>query len=238
MHLIIVCRDRSFGSFFRRHTRACVRGLTLVELLVTLGIISILASMAVGAIGGIKDHSKRLVCRNNLSQWGLATRLYTIENRGYLPPEGSSNGRSTHHAWYAELPLLLDLEPYHHMAWRTNSELDLPKSLWICPSNPRRSNGNNLFHYCMNAWVDGKGTDDLPTQLDSIPDPGKTVWMFDNGGLAPVAQHNNVYPDLHKGGAHFVFVDGQVRHLKTSEYWDSESKKGRIDNPKMIWVPK
>jgi prepilin-type processing-associated H-X9-DG protein len=123
------------------------------------------------------------------------------------------------------------------MPWRSNSHANLGHSIWICPSNRRRSNGNNLFHYCLNEHVNNTGANNNPIRLFSIPHPSVTVWLFDNGGLAAVAQWNNVHSNLHNHGAQFTFLDGHVAWFKNTEYWNPKTKKGLTNNPKLVWIP-
>ena len=126
---------------------------------------------------------------------------------------------------------------YKEMRWRTNPSADLGHSIWICPANSRRSNGINLFHYCLNEHVNGTGADNRPVRLSSIRRPVATVWLFDNGGLAGVAQQNNVHTNLHNRGAQFTFLDGRARRFKNIEYWDFPAQKGRTNNPELVWIP-
>jgi prepilin-type processing-associated H-X9-DG protein len=122
------------------------------------------------------------------------------------------------------------------MPWRTNARIDPGRSLWICPANPRRSNGNELFHYCLNKNVNGNGTGNK-IRLVSIPNPSVTVWLFDNGGVAAVAQWNNVHSNLHSRGAQFTFLDGHAAWFKNTEYWNSRTRQGLTNNPKLVWFP-
>jgi prepilin-type processing-associated H-X9-DG protein len=96
---------------------------------------------------------------------------------------------------------------------------------------------NNLFHYCLNEHVNDTGANNNPTRLVSIPHPSVTVWLFDNGGLAAVAQWNNVHSNLHNCGAQFAFLDGHVAWFKNTEYWNFKTKQGRTNNPKLVWCP-
>jgi prepilin-type N-terminal cleavage/methylation domain-containing protein len=126
-----------------------VDAFTLIELLVVIAIIAILAALLLPALNGAKNKAKAIVCLNNLRQWGIATHLYVTDNDDLLPQDGTPNpgNSSTNVGWYIDLPKTMELPRYHDMPWRTNASIDPGKVIWICPSNPRRSNGNNLFHF-------------------------------------------------------------------------------------------
>jgi prepilin-type N-terminal cleavage/methylation domain-containing protein/prepilin-type processing-associated H-X9-DG protein len=212
------------------------RALTLVELLVVMAIIAILAALLLSVIGHVRASARAVTCRNNLKQWGTATQLYAADNDDRLPQDGATSGRSTKHGWYVDLPHILGLRPYWKTPWHTNNHIKLGHSIWICPSNPRRSNGKNLFHYCLNKHVNGTGTGNQ-IRIVSIPHPTITIWLYDNGGTGPVAAENNAYPDLHKQGAQFVFLDGHAAWFKTKAYWNTQTSKGLTNNPKLLWYP-
>ena len=63
------------------------------------------------------------------------------------------------------------------------------------------------------------------------------VGLFDNGGLAGVAQQNNVHTNLHSKGAHFALLDGHAARFRNTEYWDFAINKGRTNSPSLIWIP-
>jgi prepilin-type N-terminal cleavage/methylation domain-containing protein/prepilin-type processing-associated H-X9-DG protein len=223
------------------------RAFTLIELLVVIAIIGILASLILSALSRAKASARAIACRNNLRQWGTAMLFYTVDNNDFLPYEGRPTPFETdlakpdYHAWYVQLPAQMHLTPYRDMPWRTNPRIEPGNSIWICPANPRRCHASNtttnLFHYCLNDHIDGTGTDDLPTRIGCIRKPTATVWLFDNGGLAAVAQQNNVHSNLHSGGAHFVFLDGHVARFNNKEYWNFKTNKGITNNPELVWIP-
>jgi prepilin-type N-terminal cleavage/methylation domain-containing protein/prepilin-type processing-associated H-X9-DG protein len=213
-----------------------VRAFTLIELLVVIAIIAILAGLLLSGVSKAKGSAQAASCRNNLKQWGLATQLYSNDHEYFLPKDGSASGSSTAEGWYVDLPREMNLPTYAEMPWRTNPSINPGKSVWICPANSRRSNSNNLFHYCLNEHVNGLGSGNQ-IKLTSIRQPAVTVWLFDNGKLAPVAQENNVHTTLHNQGAQFVFLDGHVARFRNTQYWDFKTNKGITNNPGLIWYP-
>jgi prepilin-type N-terminal cleavage/methylation domain-containing protein/prepilin-type processing-associated H-X9-DG protein len=212
------------------------RAFTLIELLVVIAIMAILTSLLLPSLSRAKQSAHSASCLNNLKQWGLATQLFASDNNDFLPKDGAPNGISVDEGWYIDLPRVLRIPTYHELPWRTNQNIDPGRSLWICASNPRRSNGNNLFHYCLNEHVNGTGSGNQ-VQLSSIRQPARVVWLFDNGKLAAVAQQNNVHTNLHSRGAQFAFLDGHSARFRQSEYWDSSKNVGRTNSANVLWIP-
>jgi prepilin-type N-terminal cleavage/methylation domain-containing protein/prepilin-type processing-associated H-X9-DG protein len=211
-------------------------GFTLVELMLVIAVIAILAALLLPAVAGVKRRAQGVGCRNNLRQWGIATHLFANDHEDLLPKDGAPNGTSTKEGWYVDLPSTIGLASYHGQSWRTNPAAEPESSIWICPANRRRSNGHNLFHYCLNQHINDAGSGNQ-VKLGSIANPSATVWMFDNGKLAAVAQQNNVHPDLHARGAHFLFLDGHSAHFAAESYWDFKNKRGTTNHGELRWRP-
>ena len=213
------------------------RAFTLIELLVVIAIIAILASLLFPAISKVKAKARAITCVNNLKQWSTAMHLYVTDNDDFLPPEGTGNTLNSDTGWYVALPKMLGMKSYFDMPWHTNANAPIEPCIWICPANTNRSNGNNLFHYCMNEHVDHTGASDAPVRLASIKMPAQVVWLFDNGKKAARAQQNNAHTNVHNAGANISFVDGHSQRFRCTEYWDFSAGKGRTNNPALIWDP-
>lgn len=213
------------------------RGFTLIELLVVIAVIAILAGLLLPALSKAKAKTRAVVCLNNLKQWALGMQLYAADNDDYLPPEGTGTALNPNTGWYVALPKQLGLGNYFEMPWRTNPAAALPNSIWICPSNTNRSNGINLFHYCMNQWIDETGAEDHRVRVSAVPNASRVVWLFDNGKRAARAQQNNVHTNAHNRGAQFAFLDGHVARYRNTEYWDFAVNKGRTNHPDLVWNP-
>jgi prepilin-type processing-associated H-X9-DG protein len=116
-------------------------GITLIELVVVVGIISILCALLLLGVMSIRESSRRLACSNNLRQLGLAVANYETSNRRL--PYGS--GPFNHSLFISLLPHLEQSALYDRYQFDTlslssmeNNDLIASISLAIlnCPSAP------------------------------------------------------------------------------------------------------
>ena len=69
----------------RRH------GFTVLELLAVIALIGILAAILLPALARAREAGRRVACLSNLSQIGIALRIYADENNRELPWSGGNN---------------------------------------------------------------------------------------------------------------------------------------------------
>lgn len=222
-----------------RHARPSSQAFTLVELLTVVLILGLLATLLITATHRPVQLARAIACRHHLREWGLATRLYADDHDDRLPPEGFPNPTDSHtnQGWYIQLPRQIQAPRYHDLAWRTNSAVNPGNTLWLCPANRRRSNGRNLFHYCLNQNVDGTSAAEASVRFDAIPQPGLLVWLFDSKNLPAVGSWSFTHTNLHSGGAQFLFLDGHVARFPVADFWDVARNRAHTNPPHFRWAP-
>jgi prepilin-type N-terminal cleavage/methylation domain-containing protein len=71
--------------------KARLHGFSLIELLVTIAIISILAALLLPALTNAKERARRARCQSNSRQFALSLQLYAQDNRDRLADGASEN---------------------------------------------------------------------------------------------------------------------------------------------------
>lgn len=137
------------------------RGFTLVELLVVIGIIALLISILLPALGKSRENANRVKCMANLRQLGVAMISYTNDNRGFLPYDTRNSGENSEDFlwWQADRFNRVDESSLAQYLSITTTNL----GVFRCPSDEYlvRKKTNNatigpyFFSYSMNWLIVG-----------------------------------------------------------------------------------
>ena len=88
-------------------------GFTLVELLVVIGIISLLMGILLPSLAGARESARAVASLSNLRQIGIALVAYRNENRGFYPRHSSPSSQVPRTRWADDIyPYLQNTEVY------------------------------------------------------------------------------------------------------------------------------
>ncbi|AMV31566.1 hypothetical protein VN12_05565 [Pirellula sp. SH-Sr6A] len=124
-------------------------GFTLVELLVTIGVIGVLVALLLPAVQAAREAARKVPCKNNLRQVGIALHNYHDTHKSL--PTGCVEWRAWNappnrrqFAWSAMLlPFVEQLNLHQQINW--NKPFDAPEnssvaktdlSIYLCPTEP------------------------------------------------------------------------------------------------------
>ncbi len=141
-------------------------GFSLLELLVTLGIISLLMVITLPILGKVRDHAKVIVCVSNQKQIVTALEFFAIDNRGRYPQSVATIGRDRNWRW--QEPTMMTAYKKRSTGLRRSMSAYLhpyirSSSIMFCPNAPWK------YKHLQQAWDAGEEWDNPDT--GPVPDP-------------------------------------------------------------------
>jgi prepilin-type N-terminal cleavage/methylation domain-containing protein len=141
--------------------RVIVNGFTLLELLVVVGIVSLLTAILLPAINTARESAQRVKCASNLRSLGQCVYLFAHDHHDRVP-EGQNTPSSGAGSW---VPTWMYTKDYFVMV----DSYGANQTLYICPSSPLAEKGPAGFAY-------GEGSETAARiSADLLPDNPKTV---------------------------------------------------------------
>ena len=225
---------------------------TLIELLVVIGIIGILASMLLPALGMAKEKARRMYCVNNLRQVALSATLYADDDQDRYPrfaagPAGTRN-------W----PDLVFSYLGNVKSFKCMTDTNSPLTFGTGSARPGDAAPRS---YIMNGWNDFIMTNGVPgspggnpinnntnvmlsTQIDY---PVDTVFFSEKAVDSPhyrmddmdgdsyreleLGRHSRVSvgPNMNQGGSNHAMTDGSAVYFKYGKAFDPRNLWGTTD---------
>lgn len=213
-------------AFLRRRERRRLatrrqQGFTLVELLVTIGIIGLLASLLLPAVNYARQMARCVDCRNNLHQLGHALMHYTGDHDGFIPRRGQGKQPlrviDRQSDWFNSLPPYFGVAPYHQLVAEGRQPKDGDRHILICPES-RDPGGTYFLPYAMNMYL-SPWVRPIPHNIEHIPSPTQFVFMADSPGpyssAVPSSKPYGVVA-RHHNQANILFLDAHVHSYSGS----------------------
>jgi prepilin-type N-terminal cleavage/methylation domain-containing protein/prepilin-type processing-associated H-X9-DG protein len=138
-NFVVEKRDRHFAGF------------SLVELLVVIGIITILISILLPTITKARESASRTQCLSNLRQVGMAFRMYAMMNNDQVPL-GYRKGSDGPQKQLNSMVYSATAHRYVIFGWMYVAGMMTSPAVFYCPSE---NNPQSMFNSSINPWPPG-----------------------------------------------------------------------------------
>jgi prepilin-type N-terminal cleavage/methylation domain-containing protein/prepilin-type processing-associated H-X9-DG protein len=187
-------------------------GFTLVELLVVIGIIAVLISLAVPALARAREQGREVTCASHLRSIAQAVQCYAVNNGEFMAPF-KNNTSWTNPANPAQMTSPNDPNAYWGVAYAVAG--GLPIEIFTCPSNVQKldvsgyPNENTAYGY--NGWGD----------YISGMDDGQRLQFFGSKTEIALYRRNGLSWDAYAMGRKFNQVKFPSQTILAQDAWEA-----------------
>lgn len=213
--------------------RSSIRAFTLIEVLVSVAVITVLISLLVPSLARSREAARMVVCKSNFSEWSKAMLMYTQQFGGVLP--------------YEDRPNPLNPAEKHRVCWydaadRYFKSSSTNLSVKTCPT-VGRDQPNSSEGYRMNS----KLAETNPTSpgympyraADRLKSAHSTVLLFDADVGGDVVSfkgrwriHNDDVSYRHNRHTNLLYVAGNIETVHRRVLYKRSER-----NAPTIWQP-
>lgn len=190
------------------------RGFTLVDVLVSLAVISVLIGLLLPSFSLVRESARRVKCASNLRQIGLGLHMYGQSSGEYLPPSVFLPASAYARSGTVGSPELMDTLRTEEGAfpareWGNWDGIGLlyaegylsAPGVFYCPSHP----GNHPFSRYERVWQQEQGEIVSNYQYRGIGPRGQRRLFMIEGDAALVTDMLRSFDDLnHEGGMNLL----------------------------------
>lgn len=190
------------------------RGFTLVDVLVSVAVISVLIGLLMPSFAMVRESARRVKCSSNLRQIGLGLHMYGQSSNEYLPASVFLPQSAYHRASSDGMPELMDtvrteVGAFPARQWGEWDGIGLlfaeeylsAPGVFYCPSHP----GDHPFNRYERLWSESQGEIVSNYQYRGVGPGGERRLFMINSEAAIVTDMLRSFSDLnHKGGLNLL----------------------------------
>jgi prepilin-type N-terminal cleavage/methylation domain-containing protein/prepilin-type processing-associated H-X9-DG protein len=230
------------------------RAFSLVELLVTMAIMSVLTAILLPAVQSMRSRIKVMGCMNNLRQIGAAMNMYASENNGRYPMP--YNGHTDSGDWRNRADVYLGTRSHRiktqstsYVKYETLSREMGSNPIWFCKAAAKIPDDETVWklHYALNQYATARssGSDLWDLRVSAVPNSARTILVSESNGdqiyrfgrpieyTGQVNSSRRVSHYANKGsgtsayGSNYLFCDGHVEYLKGRQDFRDDTYTGQ-----------
>jgi prepilin-type N-terminal cleavage/methylation domain-containing protein/prepilin-type processing-associated H-X9-DG protein len=152
------------------------KGFTLIELLVVIAIIALLMAILMPALQRAKKQARDIICKSNLKEYGMASRMYLDDNEVNFPFSFTwlcEDFGFVGCGWHDKTKNLVDRPDRAGPMWPylKNKDVHMCPEFYVTARSVgcSRCDGNTIpiepqYSYCMNSYLNGDAWGAVPQQ--------------------------------------------------------------------------